>query len=123
MTMAESRRVSLIGTGGEALGELLIEDEEEGWFTGRLVWQRFPVEVERALAWYDEVVRDQMLSYLDDAVGVVRGFGLQARFPDGSTHPTYSLHVSPSNEVSFRTSPVPPPPGVGADPGRRAVPL
>jgi hypothetical protein len=52
-----------------------------------------------------------MLSYLDQATAAVESFELHARFPDGSTHKTYSLHVSPSNEVSFRISPVPPPPG------------
>ena len=108
--MAESKKVFLIGPDGNTLAELLIADEEEGWFTGRVVWQSFPVEVKKALAWYDEVVQDQMLSYLDEATAAVQKFELQAKFPDGSTHKTYSLHVSPSNEVSFRTSPVLPPP-------------
>ncbi len=113
--MTDSRNVSLIGPDGHTLAELLITDEDEGWFTGTVVRRSFPPEVEKALAWYDEVVRDQMLSYLDEAVGAVQTLGLQARFPDGSTHPTYSLHVDPSNEVSFRISPVLPPPG------RRAI--
>jgi hypothetical protein len=108
--MTDSRKVSLIGPDGYTLAEFLIADEDEGWFTGRVVRRSFPSEVEKALAWYDEVVRDQMLSYLDEAVGAVQKFGLQARFPDGSTHPTYSLHVEPSNAVSFRISPVLPPP-------------
>ena len=108
--MAESKKVFLIGPDGNALAELLIADEEEGWFTGKVVWQNFPFEVKKALAWYDEVVQDQMLSYLDEAAGAVQRFELQAQFPDGSTHKTYSLHVSPSNEVSFRISPVLPPP-------------
>jgi hypothetical protein len=112
--MADSQKVSLIGPAGNTLAELLILDEEEGWFTGRVVWRGFPLEVENSLAWYDEVVRDQMLSYLDEAVVAVQRFGLQARFPDGSTHPTYSLHVDPSNEVSFRISPVLPPPELPA---------
>ena len=45
-------------------------------------------------------------------------FELQAKFPDGSTHKTYSLHVSPSNEVSFRISPVLPPPELPKEPIR-----
>jgi hypothetical protein len=108
--MAESRKVFLIGSDGNTVAELLIADEDEGWFTGKVVWQSFPFEVKKALAWYDEVVQDQMLSYLDEAVAAVQRFELQARFPDGSAHKTYSLHVSPSNEVSFRISPVCPPP-------------
>jgi hypothetical protein len=116
--MAESRKVYLIGPDDNTLAELLIADEEEGWFTGRVVRQNFPPELQRALAWYDEVVQDQMLSYLDDAVAAVQTFALQARFPDGSTHPTYSLHISPSNEVSFRISPVLPPPELPEAAGR-----
>jgi hypothetical protein len=110
--MAESKKVLLIGSDGNTLAELLIVDEEKGWFTGSVVWQNFPSEVRKALAWYDEVVRDQMLSYLDEAVAAVQKLGLQAKFPDGSTHKTYSLHVSPSNDTSFRISPVLPPPGL-----------
>jgi hypothetical protein len=116
--MAESQKVSLVGPDGVTLAEFLITDAEEGWFTGRVVRQTFPSEVEKALAWYDEVVQDQMLSYLDDAVAAVQRFELQARFPDGSSHKTYSLHVSPSNEVSFRISPVLPPPELPTVAGR-----
>ncbi len=108
--MAESKKVLLVAPDGNTLAELLIAGEEEGWFTGTAVWHGFPADVQKALAWYDEVVRDQMLSYLDEAVAAVQSLELQAKFPDGSAHKTYSLHVSPSNEVSFRISPVLPPP-------------
>jgi hypothetical protein len=75
-----------------------------------VVWQRFPDELHAKLTWYDEVLRDQMLSYLDEAEASVQSFGLQAIFPDGSTHTTYSLHISPSHEVSFRITPIAPAP-------------
>ena len=110
MTMADSRKALLIGREGSTIAELLIADEEEGWFTGRVLSQSFPFEVKKALAWYDEVIRDQMLSYLDEAIATVERFELQVTFPDGPTHKVYSLHVSPLNEVSFRISPVAPPP-------------
>jgi hypothetical protein len=110
VTMVESKKVLLIAPDGNKLAELLIAGDEEGWLTGTVVWQNFPFEIKKALAWYDEVVRDQMLSYLDEAIAAVQRLELQARFADGSTHKTYSLHVSPSNEVSFRISPVLPPP-------------
>lgn len=110
--MAESKKVLLVGPDGNRLAEFLIAAEEEGWLTGRVVWENFPADVNKALAWYDEVVRDQMLSYLDDASAAVQKFELQAKFPDGSTHKTYALHVNPAKEVSFRISPVLPPPEV-----------
>ena len=116
--MAESRKTLLISPDGNTLAELLVDDEVEGWYTGRVAWQSFPVEVKKALAWYDEVVRDQMLSYLDDAEAAIQRFELQARFPDGTAHRTYSLMVSSSNEVSFRISPVLPPPELTAASGR-----
>ena len=104
--MTESKKVFVIDPNGSPRAELLIENEEEGWFTGTVVSQDFSLEVKTALAWYDEVIRDQMLSYLDDATAGVEKFQLRAKLPDGSTHSIYSLHVSPSNEVSFRISPV-----------------
>jgi len=104
--MPDSKKVLLIGPGGKTIAEVVIADEEEGWFTGSVISQSFPFEVKEALAWYDEVLRDQMLSYLDEATAAVQEFGVRANFPDGSTHKTYSLHVSSSNEVSFRISPV-----------------
>jgi hypothetical protein len=107
--MAEPKKVFLGGSDGTTLAELLIEAEEEGWVTGWVVAQSFPSQIEKALAWYDEVVQNQMLSYLDEATAAVERFGLRANLPDGSAHKVYSLHVSPLNEVSFRTSPVSPP--------------
>jgi hypothetical protein len=107
--MTEPSKVDLIGPDDSTLAELVIADEEEGWFTGRIVRQSFPAEVKKALTWYDEVIRDQMLSYLDEAAADVEKFKLRARFPDGSMPTTYSLHVSPSDEVTFRIEPVLPP--------------
>jgi hypothetical protein len=145
MTMAESRTVFLTNRDGDRLAELLIVDEDEDWFTGRVVWRKLPFEIQNALNWYNEVVENQMLrrrptiivalrsakdrtlaergptfrevivgpflSYLDEATAAVQKFELHAKFPDGSTQKPYALHVSPSNSVSFRTSPVLPPPG------------
>lgn len=108
--MTDPQKVLLLGPHGGVFAELLIPDEEEGWFTGRVISQRFPPELSQALAWYDEVAREQMLSYLDEATAAVQRFELQAKFSDGSTHTPYSLHVSPAGEVSFRISPVLPPP-------------
>jgi hypothetical protein len=108
--MADATTVYFIAPDGDTLAELSIKDEEEGWFTGKVVWQSFPPKVQSALAWYDEVVQDQMLSYLDEAVAAVQRLKLRAIFPDGSMHKAYSLHISPADEVAFRISPVLPPP-------------
>jgi hypothetical protein len=106
-------RVALVDPRGNTLAELLVSDEEEGWFSGRLLSQSFPSEIAKDLAWYDEVVQDQMLSYLDQALAAVERWGLRVRFRDGSTHPVYSLHISQSNDVLFRVTPVSPSPDHG----------
>jgi hypothetical protein len=108
MTMIKPAKVVLMDPEGNTIAELQIADEEEGWFTGTVDSQSFPLEATKALAWYEEVVRDQMLSYLDAATAAVDRFDFQAKFPDGSAHKVYCLHVTPSNDVSFRTSPVAP---------------
>jgi hypothetical protein len=109
--MAISSRCFLLDAQEQTLAELLVE-EEEGWFTGKVVAQDWPDAVGRALAWYDEVVSHQMLSYLDQATSAVEKLGLRVRAEDGSLHRVYALHVSRDDIVSFRTSPVPPSPRI-----------
>jgi hypothetical protein len=108
--MDDFQRAFLVGPDKKVLAQLSLSNEEEGWFTGHVVWQKFPDDLHAKLAWYDEVLRDQMLSYLDEAEANVQSFEVQAIFPDGSSHTTYSLHISPSQEVSFRISPIAPAP-------------
>jgi hypothetical protein len=106
---SEDKTAFIVDAAGTLLAELIVSHAEGGWFTGKVVSQRFSSDVKRALDWYDEVVQDQMLSYLDEATAAVEQLGLRVQFPDGSAHKIYSLHVNKLNDVSFRTSPVPPP--------------
>ena len=85
-------QAALVVSRGNTLAEILVSDEE-GWFSGRVLSQSFPSEVAKDLAWYDEVVQHQMLSYLDEAMAAVARWGLRVQFRDGSTYPTYSLHI------------------------------
>lgn len=103
-----SSRYFLADAPGNTLAELLVE-EDEGWFTGKIVARDWPDAVGRALAWYDEVVSHQMLSYLDEATSMVEKLGLRVRAADGVLHRVYALHVSQDGTVAFRMSPVPPP--------------
>jgi len=106
--MTETRFV-LLDPDGNALAELLVGDEAAGWFTGKVLSQSFPPSVKAALVWYDEVVKDQMLSYLDEAASAVERLGLRIKAPDESTHRVFSLHVVEPDDVSFRMTPVPEP--------------
>jgi hypothetical protein len=106
--MSESRLL-LLDPEGITLAELLIASEEEGWFTGKVLSQNFPPPIKQALAWYDEVVQYQMLSYLDEASSAIERFGLRVKTSDDSTHRVYSLHIAEPDDVTFRMTPVPEP--------------
>jgi hypothetical protein len=112
--MAELRYL-LVDADEKPLAELLVEEHDDGWFTGTVLARSFPDELERALAWYDEVVTHQMLSFLDEATSAVERWGLRVKAPDGSARRVCALHVSKPDDVSFRTTPVPPPSRVPAD--------
>jgi hypothetical protein len=113
MTQRVFDQLELVDSQGHTLANLLVSDEG-GWFSGRVLSQSFPSEVAKDLAWYDEVVQHQMLSYLDEAMAAVARWGLRVQFRDGSTYPTYALHVGLPDEVSFRVTPVPSSPDSGA---------
>ena len=102
----KENQIQLVDPTGNTLAELLASDEA-GWFSGRVLSRDLPIGMAKDLAWYDEVVQYQMLSYLDEAMAAVERWCLKVRFRDGSTPPVYSLHISPLDEVSFRVSPVP----------------
>ena len=79
------------------------------WYYGRLASDALPEAIRRDLDWYDEVVSKQLLSYIDDAILAVERHALSERFPDGTCHRAFALHVSKSGETEFCISPVPPP--------------
>jgi hypothetical protein len=104
-----AERMALADADGNVLAQLLLTGEEDGWFTGTVISQRLSPEVKKALDWYDEVVENQMLSYLDQAMANVEQFGLCVRPVSGPSRRVYSLHIDRHDQVSFRTTPVPPP--------------
>jgi hypothetical protein len=99
---------SIIDNQGHRVAEVHIHSVEEEWYYGRLVSDAIPEALRRDLERYDEVVSNQMLSYLDDAVQAVEKHGLSVRFPDDTCHRVYSLHLDRSGETTFRIAPVPP---------------
>lgn len=103
-----AERVVLADPAGNVVAELLLSAEQDGWFTGTLHSQRLAPQLKKALDWYDEVVENQMLSFLDEATAGVEQFGLCVRYPSGLSMKLYSLHIDQQNQVSFRTTPVPP---------------
>jgi hypothetical protein len=100
---------SVIDHQGCRVAEVEIQGVEDEWYHGRLVEATLPEGLRRDLAWYDEVISQQMLSYLDDALHAVERHGLSVCFPDDTCHRVYSLHIDPAGETTFRITPVPPP--------------
>jgi hypothetical protein len=104
-----AERVVLEDSNGNIVAQFVLTCEEDGWFTGTVISQQLPPQLKKALDWYDEVVQNQMLSYLDEATATVEQFKLNVRYPGGSSRKVYSLHIDPKDQVTFRTTPVPPP--------------
>lgn len=100
---------SIFDKDGNQVAEVGIQAVEDEWYYGRLTRNAIPEPLRRDLDWYDEVVSNQILSYLDDARHAVERHALAVRLPDGTSHRLYSLHVNKSGETEFRIAPVPPP--------------
>ena len=101
--------LTLTDAAGNAVAELVMSHEDDGWHSGRVRSLQLPAKLKEALDWYDEVVENQMLSYLDQATAAVEQFGLCVRYPNGTSQKVFSLHINKQNEASFRMTPVPPP--------------
>jgi hypothetical protein len=102
-------KLTLVDAEGNPVADMQLTADRDGWYAGKLLSQQLPRKLQEALDWYDEVVEHQMLSYLDQATAAVEHFGLSVRGPNGLARKVYSLHINKQNDVSFRTSPVPPP--------------
>jgi hypothetical protein len=102
-------QLTLVDSAGKAVAELTVTSQEDGWYFGKIDSQQFPTDLGEALAWYDEVVEHQMLSFLDAALARVEQFGLTVRYANGILRKVFSLQISKANEVSFRSTPVPAP--------------
>lgn len=101
--------LTLVDAAGKHVAELAVTNEEDGWFYGAILSQEFPRELKESLEQYDQVLTHQTLSFLDSALAEIERFGLSVRYPNGSLRRVFSLHVNLQDEVSFRTTPVPPP--------------
>jgi hypothetical protein len=100
---------SVTDSQGRRVAEIDVQAIEEEWYYGRLVSDAIPERLRRDLEWYDQVVSNQMLSYLDEALDAVERHGLSVRVPDETCHRVYSLHLAKSGEATFRITPAPPP--------------
>ena len=101
---------SMLDGDGKEIARIAVASCEEGWYYGTLVSHVFSKDLQRALRWYDEVVSNQMLSFLDEAQDEVARFQLRFRLPNGQCENVCSFQLSTSGEVTFRTSSAPPPP-------------
>lgn len=92
---------------GQPVAKVDLQDTEDGWYYGQLVGDALPAGLRHDLQWYDDVVSNQTLSYLDDALHAVEQHGLSVRLPDETCHKVYSLHIEKTGETAFRITPAP----------------
>jgi hypothetical protein len=102
-------RLTLVDATGKQVAEMAVRCDEAGWFFGEILASEFSPKLKEALDRYDDVVENQMLSFLDTALADVEQFGLCVRSANGISHRVYSLQINKQNEALFRTTPVPPP--------------
>ena len=98
----------VIDNQGRRVAEIDVQGVEDDWYYGRLVSDLLPEGLRRDLEWYDEVVSDQMLSFLDDALAAVERHQLSVRQPDEGCRRVYCLHIGKAGEATFRITPIPP---------------
>jgi hypothetical protein len=99
---------TLVDQQGRRVADVDLQGVEKEWFYGQIVSDAIPEDLRRDLEWYDEVVSNQMLSFLDDSSAAVERHDLFVVFPDQPRRKVYSLHVSRSGETTFRVTPAPP---------------
>ena len=73
---------SVLDNRGCRVAQIDLESVENEWYYGRLLSDAFSDELRHDLGWYDEVVSDQMLSYVDDALRAVERHELSVCLPD-----------------------------------------
>ncbi len=105
----DDRTFVLTNPEGTSLAELFVEEDGEGWFTGRAVVLCLPADVRRVLSWYDEVANNQMLSYLDQAQVEVDRLGLTIISQYADVHRIERFQLSQDNSVVFKIDQVRPP--------------
>lgn len=88
------------------IAEIEINDIENDWYYGTIITNRFDEAEKKALAWYDEVVTGQMLSYVDEALLAVEKLGFNVRFSNDKCARIHSVHLSGERTIVFRIKPV-----------------
>ena len=72
---------SVLDNRGCRVAQIDLESVENEWYYGRLLSDAFSDELRHDLGWYDEVVSDQMLSYVDDALRASNDTSFPCAFP------------------------------------------
>lgn len=101
--MAE-QTIKLLGQSGMVLATARVVDEGTH-FGGAIDLSSTPAEVLALFENFEEIVNQQMLSFLDEIEDKIDALRVQAVFADGSKVPVSSLQVYPAaSEVSFKVS-------------------
>lgn len=94
--------VKLLDSSGRVLAIARVADEGTH-FGGSINLERTPAELRSLFDEFEEIVNDQMLSFLDALEEKIQSWRIRALFEDGSETPVCNLQVFPtSEEVSFK---------------------
>lgn len=98
--------LELIDSRNETLARIEVTGRSPAHYLGRLIDEHFPADLRDALAEYNEVIEDNILSLVDPARARVAAFGIRARgIPGRGICTVLDLQVSPRKTVAIQVAP------------------
>jgi hypothetical protein len=99
--------VRLRDTSGKVIATTRVSDEGDHW-GGTIDLTPTAPSIRAIFDEFEEIVDQQMFSFIDEIQAKIRALGLIAVFEDGFTAPATDLQVYPSTgEVSFKLATIP----------------
>lgn len=93
---------TLLHADGSVAAEIAVHSVIRGWQVGNVTADQLSGDSRKALDCYNSVLRDQMLSYLDEAEESVANLGFRIRFADSASYRVEEIHIGPDGAVSFK---------------------
>ena len=100
--MMSSQRVTIIDQSRQVVATAKVS-EQNGCFAGRIDLSPMPATLQHQFQEYEEMVNQQMFSFLDDLEEKIERLFLKAVFADGSVAQLADVQIYPSTKsVSFK---------------------
>ena len=100
--MMSSQRVTIIDQSRQVVATAKVS-EQDGCFAGRIDLSPMPATLQHQFQEYEEMVNQQMFSFLDDLEAKIERLFLKAVFADGSVVQLTDVQIYPSTKsLSFK---------------------